>query len=226
MAYVNAGFYKDTLIHRVVKDFVIQGGGADRNTLKFKTTNPPIVLESNNGLSNLTGTIAMARTSSPNSATSQYFINLVDNTDLDYVNSTNPGYAVFGQVVKGLNVVRAVGALPTWSQLPASGGATLVWIDAVYKNATWNNAVSETRITLSGSGSVVSEPAGLDCGETCTLALAAGAPLSIKAIAAKNFVFAGWRGDCQGMRRTLVIDTTRGNHNCTAVFNREGAQKQ
>jgi cyclophilin family peptidyl-prolyl cis-trans isomerase len=230
VTYVRNGFYQDTLIHRVVKDFVIQGGGFGRIDGRQKTTLAPIVNESNNGLSNLTGTIAMARTSAPNSATSQFFINLVDNLDLDYINSTNPGYAVFGRVVKGINVVKAIGVLPTFSQLPFSGGtglnSTLVWIDAVYANDDWDTSVSDTRIGIRGTGTVVSDPPGIDCGATCTFSQLQGPTFSIKAIPGKNSVFGGWRGDCTGGRRTITLDTTKGNHNCTAQFVREGAVRQ
>jgi len=108
LQYVNQGFYKDTLFHRVIADFVIQGGGYTAGMTKKTGQRPPIVLESNKGLSNLRGTLAMARTSEPNSGTSEIFINLVDNTSLDYKNESQPGYAVFGSVVQGLNVVDTI----------------------------------------------------------------------------------------------------------------------
>jgi cyclophilin family peptidyl-prolyl cis-trans isomerase len=105
--YVSGGFYEETVFHRVIPGFMIQGGGfiADGNQ---KQTMPPIAIESNNGLSNLTGTIAMARTNDPNSATSQFFINTVDNFFLDYSNESNPGYAVFGKVLSGMDVVKVI----------------------------------------------------------------------------------------------------------------------
>ncbi len=101
--YVNNGFYDGTIFHRVVKGFVIQGGGFDVNGTQ-KQTSSPINLESDNGLSNAKYTIAMARTNDPNSATSQFFINTADNTFLDY-STTNPGYAVFGKVISGFSTV-------------------------------------------------------------------------------------------------------------------------
>jgi peptidyl-prolyl cis-trans isomerase A (cyclophilin A) len=107
LAYVKAGFYKGTVFHRVVSGFVIQGGGYTANGTE-KATNAAIKLESNNGLSNTAGTIAMARMTSPNTATSQFFINLADNSDLDYTSSSSPGYAVFGKVVSGMDVVNAI----------------------------------------------------------------------------------------------------------------------
>ncbi|MDP6458263.1 MAG: peptidylprolyl isomerase [Candidatus Bathyarchaeota archaeon] len=109
--YVNSDFYVNTVFHRVIPGFMIQGGGFIASG-KPKITEDPIELESNNGLKNLRGTIAMARTSDPNSATSQFFINLVDNEFLDYT-STNEGYAVFGEVVEGMEVMEAIGNVKT-----------------------------------------------------------------------------------------------------------------
>jgi len=114
--YVNSNFYNNTIFHRVIADFVIQGGGYTPGTTNpvVKTpTQPPIVLESNNGLTNVRGTLAMARTSEPNSATSQYYINVVDNPALDYKSAEEPGYAVFGKVTAGLDVVDAISVVPT-----------------------------------------------------------------------------------------------------------------
>jgi cyclophilin family peptidyl-prolyl cis-trans isomerase len=109
--YVEQGFYNGTIIHRVVPNFVIQGGGYEPG-LVAKTAGAPIVNESRNGLANLRGTIAMARADDPNSATSQFFINLKDNAILN-ATLTQPGYAVFGTVVEGMNVVDAIAAVPT-----------------------------------------------------------------------------------------------------------------
>lgn len=103
MTYVHAGFYDGTIFHRVVKGFVIQGGGYTADG-EAKKTLAPIPNESNNGLSNLRGTIAMARTQDPNSATSQFYINTKDNTRLDYRDG-KPGYTVFGKVVEGMEVI-------------------------------------------------------------------------------------------------------------------------
>lgn len=114
LRYVDEGFYTDTIWHRVIPGFVIQGGGFTTDLMQ-KTTHDPIALESANGLSNLRGTIAMARTGEPNSATSQFFINLVDNLTLDR-SATNDGYAVFGRVVDGLSVVDAIAAVPTQTE--------------------------------------------------------------------------------------------------------------
>ncbi|EMH2961337.1 peptidyl-prolyl cis-trans isomerase [Burkholderia multivorans] len=115
--YVKAGQYNGTIFHRVIKGFMIQGGGYKAN-FDEKPTRAPIPLESRNGLKNLTGTIAMARTSDPNSATAQFFINTVDNSGLDYPNPDGNGYAVFGKVVSGLDVVKKIEAVPTTSRGP------------------------------------------------------------------------------------------------------------
>ena len=117
LKYVDAGFYKNTVFHRVIKDFVIQGGGVVRTAggLTEKTAlYAPITLESNNGLNNVRGTLAMARTGAPNSATSQFFINNVDNAFLNYPGQDKTGgYAVFGKVTAGMEVVDAIRAVAT-----------------------------------------------------------------------------------------------------------------
>ncbi len=111
LSYVNDGFYDGTIFHRVIKGFMIQGGGFTSNGTQ-KETKAPIKLESDNGLNNKVGTIAMARTNDPNSATSQFFINVADNTFLDYT-SSNPGYAVFGKVIEGMDVVNEIETVET-----------------------------------------------------------------------------------------------------------------
>ena len=114
LKYVNSGFYKDTIFHRVIRRFMIQGGGFTADMIE-KQTNPPIINEAVNGLANDIGTIAMARTSDPNSATSQFFINLENNQFLNY-RGPEPeliGYCVFGRVLKGMDVVREIGISPT-----------------------------------------------------------------------------------------------------------------
>ena len=113
LGYVNKGFYRGTLFHRVIPNFVIQGGGYATGMLKKADQSAPIQLESNKGLSNVRGSLAMARTYVPNSATSEFYINLVDNLSLDYRNAANPGYAVFGKVVQGMDVADAIAAEPT-----------------------------------------------------------------------------------------------------------------
>jgi len=117
LQYAHDGFYNGTIFHRVIKGFVIQGGGFGPG-MKHKPTRDPIPNEADNGLKNTTGTIAMARTSDPNSATSQFFINLADNYPLDF-HSKSPrgwGYCVFGKVIKGMDVVRKIEQVPTTSK--------------------------------------------------------------------------------------------------------------
>jgi peptidyl-prolyl cis-trans isomerase A (cyclophilin A) len=111
LQYVKAGHYNGTIFHRVMATFMIQGGGYDAK-LNQKPTKPPIPLESHNGLTNVRGSIAMARTNDPNSATSQFFVNVVDNPMLDG-EPDNPasGYAVFGQVIEGMDVVDKIRAV-------------------------------------------------------------------------------------------------------------------
>ena len=111
LSYVEADYFDGIIFHRVIPGFMIQGGGFTPNGTE-KTTGDPIVLESDNGLKNKRGTIAMARTSDPNSATSQFFINLVDNAFLDK-SPGNDGYAVFGEVVEGMDVVDAIEGVKT-----------------------------------------------------------------------------------------------------------------
>lgn len=104
--YIESNFYNETVFHRVIDGFMIQGGGFTFDGNQKQTINP-IILESTDKteLSNLKGTIAMARTMDPNSATSQFFINTVDNNFLNYTNPQNPGYAVFGKVIDGMDIV-------------------------------------------------------------------------------------------------------------------------
>lgn len=115
LGYVSSGFYPSMLFHRVIAGFVVQGGGYTTGGVKKEGQRDPIALESNKGLSNTRRTVAMARTSLPDSATSEFFINLSDNPGLDYQSADNPGYAVFGKVVTGMDVVDAIAATPTAS---------------------------------------------------------------------------------------------------------------
>lgn len=115
LTYVKSGFYKNTLFHRVIPNFMIQGGGFVSG-MEEKDTRKAIALESRNGLSNLRGTIAMARTSDPNSATSQFFINVRDNRFLDADQAQDGyGYAVFGRVISGMQTVDAIARVKTHS---------------------------------------------------------------------------------------------------------------
>jgi peptidyl-prolyl cis-trans isomerase A (cyclophilin A) len=102
--YVNSNFYSGTIFHRVINGFMVQGGGFTKE-MQQKSGNAPIQLESKNGLNNVMYSIAMARTGNPNSATSQFFINVVDNPNLDYPKPDGNGYAVFGMVIKGTETI-------------------------------------------------------------------------------------------------------------------------
>ncbi|MDO9105646.1 MAG: peptidylprolyl isomerase [Methylovulum sp.] len=226
LAYIKSGFYKNTLIHRSVKDFVVQGGGINKADGKLKTTLAPIINESSNGLSNITGTVAMARTSAPNSATSQFFINLSDNVFLDYASAASPGYAVFAKVIDGMDVARKIENLAAYNELPFTSSAGLVFIENVYSSNLFDRTVSKTRITRSGSGTVTSVPAGINCGVSCYLSQPAAGTIKLTATPATGYLFAGWRGDCQGVNRVISLDTLKGNHNCTAVFNKSSATPQ
>ena len=112
LTYVNAGWYDGLCFHRVMFGFVIQGGGFEPDGT-YKNTMEPIVSESDNGLSNTNGTIAMARSADPDSATSQFYFNIADNTALDYVDEENPGYTVFGEVISGMDVVMDIARAET-----------------------------------------------------------------------------------------------------------------
>ena len=113
LSYVNKGFYDGTVFHRVIPNFMIQGGGMLPN-LSEKPTHKAIPLESHNGLNNARGTVAMARTGDPDSATAQFFINVKDNGFLD----NGDGYAVFGRVVSGMDVVEKIRTVPTTTKGP------------------------------------------------------------------------------------------------------------
>lgn len=115
--YATSGFYDGTIFHRVINNFMVQGGGFDAD-MRQKTTEAPIDNEANNGLKNNRGTIAMARTMDPHSATAQFFINVSDNDFLNHTaeNMQGWGYAVFGQVVEGQEVLDKIRVVPTGSQ--------------------------------------------------------------------------------------------------------------
>lgn len=112
--YAKDGFYTGTIFHRVISGFMIQGGGMDKN-LNEKTTREPIKNEADNGLANTIGTIAMARTNDPHSGSSQFFINVANNTFLNHTEKSERGwgYTVFGKVIKGMDVVERIAKMPT-----------------------------------------------------------------------------------------------------------------
>jgi len=110
--YVKSGFYNGTIFHRVIDGFMIQGGGFTADLVQ-KPTDAPVVSEANNGLKNNSYTIAMARTSDPDSATSQFFINVNNNAALDFPNAMGNGYTVFGKVISGTQTIDAIRKIPT-----------------------------------------------------------------------------------------------------------------
>jgi cyclophilin family peptidyl-prolyl cis-trans isomerase len=114
LGYVKDGFFDGTIFHRVIPDFMIQGGGLTAD-MSQKKTRAAIKNEAANGLANDRGTVAMARTNDPDSATAQFFINLADNDFLNFQGPSNPGYAVFGRVVGGMDVVDSIAAVQTTS---------------------------------------------------------------------------------------------------------------
>lgn len=132
--YAKAGFYDGTIFHRVIRGFMIQGGGFEPG-MSQKTTREPVENEADNGLANDTGTIAMARTPDPHSATAQFFINVKDN---DFLNHTSPtpqgwGYCVFGKVVDGMDVVRSIEAVATGN---AAGHQDVPLEDVIIESVT------------------------------------------------------------------------------------------
>jgi peptidyl-prolyl cis-trans isomerase A (cyclophilin A) len=124
LRYVHEGHYTDTLIHRVVGNFVIQGGGHAASDMQLKPNHEAIVNESGNGLTNKRGTVGLARGDSPHSGNSQFYVNISDNPDLDPV-QTRWGYAVFGRVVEGMDVIDRIGAVATGSVGPFKSDSPL-----------------------------------------------------------------------------------------------------
>ena len=120
LGYVEAGFYEGTIFHRVIPGFMIQSGGLT-DQMAEKKTRDPIINEAKNGLSNMRGTVAMARKPHPDSATSQFFINHTDNKVLNYIDDNQAGYAVFGKVIEGMNVVDAIATVETTTRKNKKG---------------------------------------------------------------------------------------------------------
>ncbi|MCX7085512.1 MAG: peptidylprolyl isomerase [Methylococcales bacterium] len=189
LAYVNSGFYTDVIFHRVMSGFMIQAGlvGVSGNQYFIKSAiYSPINIESNNGLANLAGTIAMARTTDPNSASAQFFINQVDNAFLNYTSVASPGYAVFGKVLSGMSVVNSISKVTTTSvnagsqgtlenfpnsavlissiQQTISGGAFsrtgLLNVSDVETGAHWDYSINAGATWISGINSSFTLPSG------------------------------------------------------------------
>lgn len=125
LAYVDDGHYAGTIFHRVIDGFMVQGGGYDASYSK-KPTKPPVENEADNGLKNTRGTVAMARTSDPHSATAQFYVNVSDNASLDHKNKASGwGYCVFGKVVEGMDVIDTIRQMETGSRGPFRKDAPL-----------------------------------------------------------------------------------------------------
>ena len=124
LRYVREGFYTNTLFHRVIANFVIQGGGHDATTLQLKPTHESVFNESGNGLQNKRGAVGLARGEPPHSGNAQFYVNLVDNPDLDPV-PTRWGYAVFGHIVQGMDVIEHIGETPTGAAGPFKSDSPL-----------------------------------------------------------------------------------------------------
>ena len=248
--YTNKGFYKNTVFHRTVKQgiSIVQGGGLDAQTITFKKTATPIKNESSNGLSNLKGTVAMARTAEPNSATSQFFFNFEDNLGLNKSSDlpAGAGYAVFANVIGGMDIVTQIGGLATLKTSYSSDGTPYlstvtdcgfnfclkkVIIENIYTSKVVDSTSSITRVTVNGTGGkITSLPAGISCtstskaaSKTCVLTKALGTPVNLISTPSKGYEMRGWSGDCQGFTTPLVLDTKTKNNNCTATFAKIGS---
>ncbi len=181
LAYANTDFYNNTLFHRVIAGFMVQGGGFTSGLVNEAPTYSPIVLESNNSLSILRGTIAMARTNVANSATSQFFVNLVDNSFLNYSSSVNPGYAVFGKVVSGMSVIDSIAQVPTktvgnYANVPVTdvkiisaqqtlAGSSItnsarLTVSDIEVGATWDYSLNNGSTWITGTGNSFNVPVG------------------------------------------------------------------
>jgi peptidyl-prolyl cis-trans isomerase A (cyclophilin A) len=247
--YVNSSFYKNTFFHRIYSVYdpadktkllirVVQGGGFDAKTMQLKTPLAAIVNEANNGLHNSIGTISMARTNEPNSATSQFFFNTTDNSANFDANTTtgNAGYAVFGAVIGGMDIVDKIGNFGTIKTAYSEGvpfsevndcGFNFclkkVIIENVYTSQVADTINSWTRISINGSGRVTSSPVGLSCAAKCTLKKPFGTAITLNVKPSTGYQFAGWSGDCSGVTTSLALDTKTKNNNCTATFTKIGA---
>jgi len=163
LRYVKEGYYSDTLIHRVVANFVIQGGGHSATDLKLKAVHDPVNNESGNGLQNKRGTVGLARGEAPHSGNAQFYVNLVDNPDLDPL-PTRWGYAVFGKVIQGMDVVDRIGVTPTVASGPFKSDTPLKpviinkveLLDAAAQAATAPAAPVATPVSPSSQDTILS----------------------------------------------------------------------
>lgn len=204
LAYVKESKYNGTIIHRLQANFVFQGGAADVYGQPISTF-PPIVNEAGKTrLSNVAGTIAMARAADANSATSQFFFNLVDNaSQLDYGSANAPeGYAVFGRVVSGQSVIGGISAQIPFNAnvlpFPVTPQGEMVRVLGVFPVTLEEGTLPKLRILIDGSGTVRPQP-GKPCSSSlCSLVMKSGQTVKLTAVAGKDSYFVGWSGDCVG----------------------------
>lgn len=271
--YANDKFYNNTIFHRVISGFVVQGGGFSKATKQNKigidptdTTKTqqvrqdpndptklikvtPITNEANtSGLSNLKGTISMARTNDANSATSQFFINLVDNdhdatiaeqtagqsnTNLNYAAAvpatattaavaTKPGYAAFGKVINGMSIAQNMAKLSNYNGLPFTANDSLVYIENVYLSAAPDTTKSLTRVSINGAGKVTSSPSGIKCSTSsvhCSVTKPASTTKKIT-LTATAFPNYVFNGWTGDCQgyKKTITLDLKSNHNCTATF--------
>lgn len=232
LAYVNANLYSGTIIHRSDHGFVIQGGWLNIYGQPI-TRFPPIPDEAGSSkLSNIEGTIAMARTNDPHSATSQFFFNLANNaSQLDYGSQNAPdGYAVFGAVAQGSSVMSAIGNLTPFNlsslPFPVTPDGQMVIVQGAFAYSVDAAATPGLRILFAGTGSgtVKSAPGGICKKGPCSYPVKAGQKVNLTATADSGSYFTGWSGDCWGGNRTLNIKTSTGfpsSTNCIATFTRQ-----
>ena len=187
LAYVSSGFYDTTLFHRVIPDFMVQGGGLTTGLVSKTPTYDAIVLESNNGLSNLRGTIAMARTSVADSATTQFFVNQADNTFLDYSSAASPGYAVFGKVMSGLSVIDSIAHVPTTTVSPYSDvPKTEVTITSFRQTLAGSSITNAGTLTVSGLEAGAHWSYSLNAGATWTAGVGSDFAVPVGSYAAND----------------------------------------
>lgn len=174
----------------------------------------------------------MARTSDPDSATSQFFINTVDNLFLNKGtvladNSVSAGYTVFGKVIAGMDVATKIGNSLTYNELPYSNTNSLITIDAIYTSLSQDLLNSITRVQVNGEGKVTSSPTGILCTSTlttkCTLTRKLKTAVKLTATPTLGSEFRGWRGDCKGVIASINLNTKTANNNCTATFAKIGS---
>lgn len=229
LQYINAGLYTGTIIHRLVPNFVFQGGWLNAFGQPI-TTFPPIQNEARTSkLSNIQGTIAMARSTDANSATSQFFFNLADNSSvLDFGTQNAPdGYAVFGNVVAGLPVVMNIAAQTPFNAqaLPfpvtAAGQMTTIQGAFPYSLGEGTTPVLRVLVTGTGAGLVRTQPGGTCRMAPCTYKIKGGQRVSLTATATVGSYFSGWSGDCLGGDRTTSLIAPKSlpsSTNCVASF--------